>query len=82
MRGGNDYEYRPTLVRGELQWVLRPVYRLAYFIQRFIRRVRAAMDFWNNGYSIRMQDGGRNWTARHMPITVDLTVPRVPPGEF
>ena len=56
--GGQEYEYRPALVNGVLQWVLRPVYRLAYFIQRFIRRVRAARDFDAAGYNVSGIDGG------------------------
>ena len=50
----NLREFRPALVNGVLQWpewVLRPVYHLAYFIQRLIRRIRAGLDFWNCGLS-------------------------------
>ena len=46
---GDGFEYRPALVNGVLQWVLRPVYHLAYWIQRLIRRTRAARDFRNYG---------------------------------
>ena len=46
-----QYEYRPALVNGVLEWVLRPVYHLAYWIQRFIRRSRAANDFRYIGYA-------------------------------
>ena len=81
--GGQRYEYRPALVDGVLQWVLRPVYHLAYFIQRFIRKVRTSIDFWNAGYNVRTQSGGQDWGERQVPFTVDHLVPRVlPPGEF
>ena len=81
--GGQEYEYRPTLVRGELQWLLRPVYRLAYFIQRFIRRVRAALHFFSIGYGVRMDDGAQNWTERRLPYSVDLLAgPRNNPNPF
>ena len=66
--GGQEYEYRPALVNGVLQWVLRPVYTLAYWIQRFIRRMRAAIDFGIMGYGLRNTDGaawGKNWGKRH-----------------
>ena len=43
---GRLFEYRPTRVNGVLQWVLRPVYRLAYYVQRLIRRIRDATA-WN-----------------------------------
>ena len=45
---GRLFEYRPALVNGVLQWVLRPVYHLAYWIQRLIRRIRAGRDFQRN----------------------------------
>ena len=82
LAGGQRYEYRPALVDGVLQWVLRPVYHLAYFIQRFIRKVRTSIDFWNAGYNVRTQSGGQDWGERQVPFTVDHLVPRVPPGEF
>ena len=45
---------RPALVNGVLQWMLRPVYNLAYFIQRLIaRRIRAGVDFHNAGYEVQ-----------------------------
>ena len=45
---GRLMEFRPALVNGVLQWVLRPVYHLAYWIQRLIRRIRAGRDFQMN----------------------------------
>ena len=56
--GGQEYEYRPALVNGVLQWVLRPVYTFAYFIRLLIRRVRAARDFDAAGYNVSGIDGG------------------------
>ena len=47
---GRLFEYRTARVNGVLQWVLRPVYTLAYYVQRFIRRSRAASDFRYIGY--------------------------------
>ena len=77
-RGGQKYEFRPTRVNGELQWVLRPVWGLAYFIRKFIRRVRAAIDFGLAGYGLRNSDGAV-WDAGTMPFTVDLEQLRVYP---
>ena len=56
--GGQEYEYRPALVNGVLQWVLRPVYTFAYFIRLLIRRVRAARDFDAAGYNVSGIDVG------------------------
>jgi len=56
--GGQEYEYRPTLVNGVLQWVLRPVYTLAYYIRLLILRIRAATDFQQAGYNVSGIDGG------------------------
>ena len=73
-----QYEYRPTRVNGVLYWVLRPVYRLAYWIQRLIRRIRAGCDFWMAGYQVLNIDGSENLAgAAYM---VDLEVPRLRPG--
>ena len=47
-------------MHGVLQWVLRPVYTLAYFIQRLIRRVRAAIYFYNAGYHVLTQNGSED----------------------
>ena len=55
---GRLFEYRPALVNGVLQWVLRPVYHLAYFIQRLIRRIRAARSFHQGGHWVLNMDGG------------------------
>ena len=75
---GRLLEFRPALVNGVLQWVLRPVYHLAYFIQRLIRRIRAGCDFWMGGYQVLTIDGSANLAgAAYM---VDLEVPRVIPG--
>ena len=78
LAGGRQYEYRPSLVNGVLQWVLRPVYTLAYWIQRFIRRMRAAIDFGLAGYGLRNTDGAV-WDAGTLPFTVDLEQLRVYP---
>ena len=56
--GTQEYEYRPALVNGVLQWVLRPVYTFAYYIRMLIRRIRAARDFDAAGYSVSGVDGG------------------------
>ena len=62
---GQSYEYRPALVNGVLQWVLRPVYHLGYWIQRLIRRIRAAtVDFYVGGYNVA--------TLGNEPYFVDL----------
>ena len=54
----NLREFRPAhvgfvtvngVLRPVFEWVLRPVYHLAYWIQRLIRRTRAARDFRNYG---------------------------------
>ena len=73
-----QYEYRPVRVDGVLQWVLRPVYRLAYYIQRLIRRIRAGCDFWMGGYQCLAIDGSelQNLSC----YMVDLEVPRLRPG--
>ena len=47
---GRLFEYRTARVNGVLQWVLRPVYTLAYYVRRLIRRIRAATDFRYGGY--------------------------------
>ena len=44
-------EFRLKRVNGVLQWLLLPVYTLAYWVQRFIRRSRAASDFRYIGYA-------------------------------
>ena len=64
--GGQEYEYRPALVNGVLQWVLRPVYTLAYWIQRLIRRIRAARGFHQGGYWVLNMQGD-------VPYSVNLT---------
>ncbi len=80
LAGGRQYEYRPNIVNGVLQWVLRPVYTLAYFIQRLIRRARAASNFLDYGYHVRTQDGGEDLFGEgNMPYMVDLQMPRLPP---
>ena len=79
LAGGQRYEYRPTLVNGVLQWVLRPVITLAYLIRTFILRARAAIDFGLAGYGLRNQDGAV-WDAGSMPFTVDLEQLRVYPN--
>ena len=73
-----QYEYRPVRVNGVLQWVLRPVYRLAYYIQRLIRRIRAGCDFWAAGYQCLAIDGSelQNLSC----YMVELEVPRLRPG--
>ena len=75
---GQLYEYRPAHVNGVLQWVLRPVYHLAYWIQRLIRWIRAGCDFWMAGYQVLPIDGSElvNLSA----YMVDLEVPRLIPG--
>ena len=51
---GRLFEYRLKRVNGVLQWVLRPVYTLAYWIQRLIRRIRAGRDFQiNSSWTVR-----------------------------
>jgi hypothetical protein len=83
LAGGQRYEYRPTLVDGVLQWVLRPVKRLAYFIRILIHRARAAMDFWDHGYHVRNEEGGEDLEGdQHWPYMVDLLRPRLQPGEY
>ena len=77
-RGGQRYEFRPTLVNGVLEWVLRPVKRLAYFIRMFIRRMRAATDFGIAGFGLRGTDG-EVFGASSTPFTVDLEQLRVYP---
>ena len=47
---GRLMEFRLKRVNGVLQWLLLPVYTLAYWVQRFIRRSRAASDFRYIGY--------------------------------
>ena len=56
----NLREFRPALVNGVLQWdVLRPVYHLAYWIQRLIeRRIRAATWYNNQGDWVLNFHGG------------------------
>ena len=73
LAGGRDYEYRPNIVNGVLQWVLRPVYTLAYWIQRFIRRTRAARDFNQHGYWVLNHDGAYVAGPRQAPYAVNLT---------
>ena len=75
---GRLFEYRPALVNGVLQWVLRPVYHLAYWIQRLIRRIRAGRDFWMGGYQVLTIDGSDNHNLQ--AYMVDLEVPRLIPG--
>jgi len=60
LAGGREYEYRPNVVNGVLQWVLRPVYTFAYgyYIRMLIRRIRAARDFDAAGYNVSGVDGG------------------------
>ena len=78
-----QYEYRPTRVNGVLYWVLRPVYRLAYWVQRLIRRIRAGVDFWSEGYGVSTIDGSDDLRPqRAFPYIVDLEVPRLPPGLY
>ena len=55
---GRLFEYRPALVNGVLQWVLRPVYHLAYWIQRLIRRIRAATWYNQGGWWVLNIHGG------------------------
>ena len=75
---GRLFEYRPALVNGVLQWVLRPVYHLAYYIQKLRRRIRAGRDFGMGGYQVLRIDGSANLGgAAYM---VDLEVPRLIPG--
>ena len=54
---GRLFEYRPVRVNGVLQWVLRPVYRWAYWIQRLIRRIRDATAWNHTGHSVFNIDG-------------------------
>ena len=78
-----QYEYRPARVNGVLQWVLRPVHHLAYWIQRIIRRIRAGVDFWSVGYGVLTIDGSDDLRPqRAFPYIVDLEVPRLPPGLY
>ena len=71
---GRLFEYRPALVNGVLQWVLRPVYHLAYFIQRLIRRIRAARGFHQGGYWVLNMHGGPNVGGYgDVPYSVNLT---------
>ena len=74
----NLREYRPALVNGVLQWVLRPVYHLAYWIQRLIRRLRAGLDYYNAGYEVLNIDGSPYHNLQ--AYMVDLEVPRLRPG--
>ena len=72
--GGQEYEYRPALVNGVLQWVLRPVYLLAYWIQRLIRRTRAARGFHQGGHWVlNMQGGPLVGGYGDVPYSVNLT---------
>ena len=73
-----QYEYRTTLVNGVKYWVLRPVYRLAYWVQRLIRRIRAGCDFWMAGYQVYAVDGGANLSGS--AYMVDLETPRLQAG--
>ena len=80
---GRLFEYRPALVNGVLQWVLRPVYTLAYWISRLIRRIRTGVDFYNAGYEVLTIEGSNDLgPARAFPYMVDLEVPRLFPGNF
>ena len=54
---GRLLEFRPALVNGVLQWVLRPVYTLAYYIQRLIRRIRDATAWNQDGHWVFNIDG-------------------------
>ena len=69
---GDGFEYRPALVNGVLQWVLRPVYHLAYWIQRLIRRIRAATWYNNQGDWVLNIHGGPVGPG-HVPYSVNLT---------
>ena len=81
---GRLFEYRPALVNGVLQWVLRPVYHLAYWIQRLIRRIRDATA-WNQAGHWVLNIDGRSlppystlYIARarqFVPYSVDFTQP-------
>ena len=64
--------------------MLRPVYNLAYFIQRLIaRRIRAGVDFHNAGYEVQTIDGSNDLgPARAFPYMVDLEVPRLSLSEI
>ena len=76
--GGQEYEYRPALVNGVLEWVLRPVYHLAYWIQRFIRRSRAAMDFRYIGYAA----SGPGHTDPDLQNSAPYLVNLIPRGRY
>ena len=71
---GRLFEYRPALVNGVLQWVLRPVYHLAYFIQRLIRRIRAARVFHQGGdWVLNIHGGPVAGGYGDVPYSVNLT---------
>ena len=81
---GRLFEYRPALVNGVLQWVLRPVYTLAYYVRRLIRRIREATAWNHAGHSVFNIDGqplppystlalGR--ARQFVPYSVDFTQP-------
>ena len=76
--GGQEYEYRPALVNGVLQWVLRPIYTLAYWIQRFIRRSRAASDFRYIGYAA----SGPGHTDPDLQNSAPYLVNLIPRGRY
>ena len=75
---GRLFEYRPALVNGVLQWVLRPVYHLAYFIQRLIRRIRAAEHFRYIGYAA----SGPGHTDPDLQNSAPYLVNLIPLGRF
>ena len=69
---GRLFEYRPVRVNGVLQWVLRPVYRWAYWIQRLIRRIRAATWYNQGGFWVLNMDGQAVGPG-DVPYSVNLT---------
>ena len=75
---GRLMEFRPGLVNGVLQWVLRPVYTLAYWIQRFIRRSRAASDFRYIGYAA----SGPGHTDPDLQNSAPYLVNLIPRGRY
>ena len=81
---GRLFEYRPVRVNGVLQWVLRPVYRWAYYVQRLIRRIREAGAYNYMGIGAFNIDGqplppySTLYIARarqFVPYSVDFTQP-------
>ena len=75
---GRLMEFRLKRVNGVLQWLLLPVYTLAYWVQRFIRRSRAAMDFQYIGYAA----SGPGHTDPDLQHSAPYLVNLIPRGRY